>query len=112
MARELLTVKQLEAYKGDPVLRDGNGLMLRGSRWVLRVRAHGQHHDLGLGSWPEVARRPMRPGSAPNADVTRSVRRWPHMLVWVLAAIPIYPMFGAEAHVTPAWDLVRGHNFG
>jgi len=31
------------------VLRDGNGLMLRGSRWVLRVRAHGKRHDLGLG---------------------------------------------------------------
>src|SRR5262245_25140794 len=52
MARELLTVKQLESYKRDD--RDGNGLMLRGSRWVLRVRAHGKRHDLGLGGWPEV----------------------------------------------------------
>ena len=37
MARELLTVKQLESHKGDGVLRDGNGLMLRGSRCVLRA---------------------------------------------------------------------------
>jgi len=54
MARELLTVKQLDTYKGDDVLRDGDGLMLRGSRWVLRVRVHGKRHDLGLGGWPKV----------------------------------------------------------
>jgi|SRR6516225_1349224 hypothetical protein len=85
MARELLTVKQLESYKGDFVLRDGNGLMLRGSRWVLQVRAHGKRHDLGLGGWPEVglkqarqkaeaARERARRGGVPQAGVTGT---WP-----------------------------------
>jgi hypothetical protein len=71
MARELLTVKQLDTYKGDDVLRDGDGLMLRGSRWVLRVRVHGKRHDLGLGGWPKVGLKQARQ----KADAARQRAR-------------------------------------
>ena len=74
MARELLTVKQLESHKGDGVLRDGNGLMLRGSRWVLRDRAHGKRHDLGLGGWPEVGLK--QPPTARGLSWTRGGPGW------------------------------------
>ena len=72
MARELLTVKQLESHKGDEVLRDGNGLMLRGSRWALRIRARGKRHDLGLGGWPEVGLKQARQKAAAARERARS----------------------------------------
>ena len=54
MARNKLATKQVEAYKGG-TLQDGEGLMLRDGRWVLRIQVDGKRRDLGLGGVSDVS---------------------------------------------------------
>jgi integrase len=54
MATNKLTAKQIEAYRGQGTLQDGDGLMLRDGRWVLRIQVDGKRRDLGLGGVADV----------------------------------------------------------
>jgi hypothetical protein len=49
MAKHKLAIKQISAYSGYGTLRDGDGLMLRDGRWVLRIQVAGRRRDIGLG---------------------------------------------------------------
>src|ERR1700682_1403452 len=59
MARltERLSARGVQTAKASGMYPDGNGLYLRvgktGSKsWILRYRANGRRHDLGLGGYP------------------------------------------------------------
>jgi integrase len=54
MASNKLKAKQIEAYRGQGTLQDGDGLMLRDGRWVLRIQVDGKRRDLGLGGVADV----------------------------------------------------------
>jgi integrase len=62
MARltERLSARRVQMVKASGMYPDGNGLYLRvgetGSKsWILRYRANGRRHDLGLGGYPLFA---------------------------------------------------------
>jgi len=71
MAKHKLTVKQIDAYRGQGTLRDGEGRMLRNGRWVLRIQVAGRRRDIGLGGLAVVGLKEARR----KADEAREAAR-------------------------------------